>query len=412
MKPPSSAAFEMPPFDRERPDVQVVPRTAFHRVPQAVGRWHWLRGIGKQAPRSVVAASVPVANCRRMRRRGRAVLLWVLFWYVAVAMVPTLLKHRWQRIGPANEDRKWPMLRQLATQDPDRPLMLMMGSSRTGWAFRAGALDGMADCDGRPMHVYNFGIPATGPIYQLLCLRDMLAEGIRPRFLLIEFLPPLLCEAQRGALTEEGMLGFESLSARRMLQWLPYVRRPGKRGRLWLESRIAPCYFFRRAIQLELQCLAAGKPLPTYDPIDEWGWRIASPLPLSAAEHQCRLEMAKGGYSPGLEQFRLGKIPAQAVREMLDLCRRERVPAALVVMPESPLFRSWYSDDAKARIRGFLEELGRAYRIPIIDANEWLAEADFEDGHHTQLWGAESFTSRLKAELPRLLSQSQAAKSD
>lgn len=330
----------------------------------------------------------------------------MLVWYAVVLVIPILLQHRWQRIGPAHEARKWPALRQLVSTQPDRPLVLMLGSSRGCWAFRAGCLNGMTDSDGQKLKVYNFGIPATGPISALFYLRDMLAEGIRPRFLLIEYLPPLMCEAQRGSLTEEGMTGFESLSARRILQWLPYLYRPEKRARLWLEARINPWYTFRRQIQLELRCLALGERFPTYELIDDWGWHIAAPVPLPAAERERRLEVARGGYSPGLGKFRLGKKPTRALREILDLCRRERIPSALVLMPESSEFRSWYSDDANNAIHGELEELHQAYGVPVIDAQRWLDNDDFEDGHHTLLHGADVFTSRLYAELSRLLAQS------
>ncbi len=347
-----------------------------------------------------------------MRQHGRAVLLWVLVWYAVLLVIPFCLKHRWQRIGPAHEDRKWPALRDLVSNHPDRPLLLMLGSSRACWAFRAGSLDGMPDNDRRPMSVFNFGIPATGPISELFYLRDMLAEGIRPRYLLIEFLPPLLCEAQRGALTEEGMTGFEQVSARRFLQWLPYLNRPEKRGRLWLEARINPWYAYRRQIQLELKCVAAHEPFPTYEPIDDSGWHISAPVPFPDDVREQRVEQARGGYSPGLSHFRLGKKPTRALRELLDLCRSEKIPAALVVMPESSEFRSWYSDDAKKAIHGLLDDLRQTYGIPIIDAECWLADTDFEDGHHTLLHGADVFTYRLHAELPQLLAQFKSAKSD
>lgn len=416
---PSPADAEMPSLAPANPTAEPAPRTGLRRLPLApIGGWRWvwrkrepLRDESSPADTGSVS-SLTVSRPRRMRRCGRAVLLWVLFWYAVVQMLPILLKDRWQRIGPANEARKWPALCRLVSEQPDRPLLLMLGSSRACWAFRAGCLDGMPDGEGRPLHVYNFGIPATGPIYQLLYLRDLLAQGIRPRFLLIEFLPPLLCEAQRGALTEEGMTGFENVSGRRFLQWTPYLYRPGKRARTWLEAHIAPWYVFRRQIQLELKCLAAGEPLPSYPAIDDWGWCILPPVPFPAAERERRLEIARGGYSPGLAHFRLGKKPTRALHETLDLCRREQIPAAIVVMPESSEFRSWYSDDARASIRGLLDDLSRTYDVEVIDAERWLADEDFEDGHHTLLHGADVFTYRLHAELPRLLSQSKATKSD
>lgn len=408
---------EMAPLNEARAGTESASEFTIRPKPLTpVAGWHWLRGKQRTTVRKsaehVTQPALNLVRSRCMRRCGRAVLIWVLVWYAVLLLIPLVLQHRWRRIGPAHEARKWPALRQLVADQPDRPLLLMLGSSRGCWAFRAGCLNGMPDSDGRPMNVFNFGIPATGPISSLFYLRDMLAEGIRPRFVLIEFLPPLMCEAQRGALTEEGMTGFENLSTRRFLQWLPYLYRPEKRARLWLEARINPWYAFRRQIQLELRCLAARKPFPTYEPIDDWGWHIASPFPLPSADREKRIEQARGGYSPGLGHFRLGKKPTRALRELLDLCRQEHIPAALVLMPESSEFRSWYSDDAKNAIRGELDALRRDYGVALIDAQNWLADDDFEDGHHTLLHGADVFTFRLWMELPRLLADSKAGKSN
>jgi hypothetical protein len=331
-------------------------------------------------------------------------------WYAVLLLVPLFAQYRWQRIGPAHEAKKIPALHQLVSNHPDRPLVLLLGSSRGCYAFRAGCLDGMADSDGQALSVYNFGIPATGPMSSLFYLRDMIADGIRPRLLLLEVLPPLMCEVQRGSLTEEGMLGFESISAHRLVQWLPYLYRPEKRAQVWLEGHFLPWYAFRRQMQLELKCLAASKAFPTYDPIDAWGWRIVHPVPLSPVDRACRLAVARGGYSPGLGNFRLGRRPTQALRETLDLCYREKIPTALVLMPESSVFRDWYSEDAKPAIHALLGELRQTYGVSVIDAEAWLADDDFEDGHHTQLHGADVFTCRLHAEVVRLLAQSEADK--
>jgi hypothetical protein len=396
--------------------LETPPRPMIRRLPLApIGGWRWLwkdRPSRLRQTNEALTPSFSRSRPRRMIRCGRAALMWVMIWYLVALLFPVLMKDRWQRIGPANEDRKWPALRNLVRQDTDRPLLLMLGSSRACWAFRAGCLEGMPDCDGKPLHVYNFGIPATGPISEFFYLQEMLAEGIRPRFLLIEVLPPLMCEAKRGALTEEGMMGFESISAARFLEWYPYLNRPGKRGRLWLEARIAPWYTFRRQIQLEARCLLERTPFPTYQPVDASGWTILAPVPFPAEARNEKLDIARGGYSPGLGSFRLGKKPAQALRQTLDLCRREKIPAALVVMPESSEFRSWYSEEAKASIQDFLTELRKTYGVEVIDAQRWLADEDFEDGHHTLLHGADVFTYRLHAELPRLLSQSKPPNSD
>jgi len=413
--------MKVPLLDPMRPQAD----SPLHRVSKAPTRgWYWpwhkpekttyylLYSSPKEENRKQdQSASLAVARSRRLRGCGRKVMLWVLFWYVAFQMVPTFLKDRWHRIGPYYELNKWPALERLVAEEPNRPLLVMVGSSRTAWAFQASALDGMPDSDGRPMLVYNFGVPSTGPCFQLFCLRDMLAKGIRPRFLLIEFLPALLCEARRGVLSEDSMLEFESLSLHRMWQWIPYLHRPKKWVNLWLEARIAPCYTFRNHLLGELKALATGQPMPKHGPFDNRGWHIALPM-IEPLVHENALRAARAGYGPGLMKFRLGKTQYRAIRELLDLCRREKIPAALVLMPEDSNFRSWYSPEAKTAIRNLLDELKQTYGVEVIDAQCWLPDYDFEDGHHALLDGALIFTRRIRSELPRLLSQSQVVKSN
>jgi hypothetical protein len=421
MKAPSTTSdVEMPSLALTSASAGPVPQRRRSRLTLAsvVGR----RWAASERQPSAKECSHPgkktaMGWARGRPRRARAVLIWGLLWYAALHPVPLVLLHRstefpWHSVGEAFEARKWPKLRQLVAEDPDHPLLLMLGSSRACWAFRAGALDGMPDSDGRPLRVYNFGIPATGPIHELLSLRDLLAEGIRPRLVLIEWNPILLCADHCGPFNEESMMGIESISARRLLQWLPYFQRPGQRAYLWLRSRIAPWYTFRRQMTIEAEYLAQRQPCPTYEPIDDWGWHIPFSIPWPATERLGRLVLGYVNYYPELHHFRLGEKQTQALHELLDLCRREMIPAALVVMPESSLFRSWYSDEAKTQLRGLLDELSRTYGVAVIDANSWLAEDDFEDGHHALRHGADVFTSRLHAELPRLLAQSKARKSD
>jgi hypothetical protein len=338
-----------------------------------------------------------------MQLSGRAILLWVLAWYIVIQVPILLIKDRWQTIGPNHEARKWPALHERMAQDAEQPLVLMLGSSRTCWAFKAGSLHGKPGPDQRPLRVYNFGIPATGPIHELLYLQDMLAEGIRPRLLLVEFLPPLLCVPQRGSLSEENMKGAAWISGRDFVRLLPYLSRPGRRGREWLQTRIAPWYAFRREIQCTAQQWALGIPPPREHPLDESGWHTMEPVPFPATERARLVEMAHVGFSPSLSNFHLSEKASQALHELLALCSRERIPAALVVMPESSEFRSWYSTEARTLTRGLLAELSRTYDAPIIDAEEWLADEDFEDGQHVLAHGAEEFTQRLGAEIARLL---------
>jgi hypothetical protein len=341
-----------------------------------------------------------------MRRTGRAVVVWSLVWYVLAQLAVLLMTERWRPVLVATEDIKWPRLRQLVAERPDHSLILMLGSSRVGWAMRAAQLDGMLGPDGRPLLVYNFGMPTTGPIHQRLYLRQLLAEGIRPRLLVVEFTPPLLCAPHRGVTSEESMTRGDWASAARLRELTPYFRHPGRKTRDWLEARLAPWYAFRVNVHDELKCLYDGKSWPKRGPTDEQGWRILPRKPPSLEESPIINErVAVEHYGPGLRRFRVGAGSRRALDELLETCRRERIETALVVMPESSRFRSLYSAEATATARALLNELHARHGVEVIDARGWLADEDFQDGHHVLRPGATHFTARLGSEIQRLLAR-------
>jgi hypothetical protein len=83
---------------------------------------------------------------------------------------------------------------------------------------------------------------------------------------------------------------------------------------------------------------------------------------------------------------------------LLELCRAERIPVALVLMPEGSDFRSWYSAGASGQVNAFLEGLCQEFGVALIDAREWLPDEGFCDSHHPVPEGAERFSARLGAE--------------
>jgi hypothetical protein len=108
-------------------------------------------------------------------------------------------------------------------------------------------------------------------------------------------------------------------------------------------------------------------------------------------------------YFNSLQRFQLGQGPLHALRDLLDRCRRERLPVALVVMPETAEFRTLYPRHAQADIQQVLSDLRQDFGVEVVDASDWLADEDFDDGHHLLKSGATNFTSRLVKEVHSLL---------
>jgi hypothetical protein len=367
-------------------------------APRPAGR------LGELARRWRRSAAVPgvgaLARSRRLRRSGRAVLLWALALY-ALAQPALLALIGWwppTLYQTALRD-KWRQLEELRASAPDRPLLVMLGSSRTEAAFQAGRLDGLPGPGGRPWRAYNFGVPTVGALREGLHLREMLDAGIRPRLLLVEFLPPLLNQPQRGLTAEENWADAPWLSATQLRRLWPYFSAPHHKGRDWLLGRLAAGYAFRQEIQ-SLLSPAGTVTRPIYTAHDVWGWRLPEPITpqLLATVRQVACNM----YPESLRRFRLGEGPSRAMRDLLELCRREQVPVVLVLTPESTTFRGWYSAAGREGPRQLLEELRATYGVAVIDATEWLPDSAFTDGHHVLPGGAFAFTSRLCAELQRL----------
>ena len=283
--------------------------------------------------------------------------------------------------------------------------VVMLGSSRTIYGLNASLLEPpLTEATGRPVVAFNFGMTGAGPVTTLLTLQRLLAQGVRPNFLLIEVLPPLL--SGRPEVAE-----FHRLNADRLwLGDLPLLERYGAprlplREDWWLCESV-PAYAHRFAIVSRF--VPAYLPwqlrLDWFQAIDDSGW-VNSPSAMGPKQRRPEaIERTHKEYSAYLDKFELGSAPCQALREQLELCRREGIRTALVLMPEGSDFQSWYTPAAWQQIETFFEELRREYGVPVINARNWLRDDKFVDSHHLLIPGAAEFTERLGREvLPYVL---------
>jgi hypothetical protein len=88
----------------------------------------------------------------------------------------------------------------------------------------------------------------------------------------------------------------------------------------------------------------------------------------------------------------------RALRAALDLCRERGITAALMYSPEGQTFHGFYDPAALARFEGYVAGVAHEHGVRVIDARDWLPEADFMDSHHPLHRGSVAFTARLVAE--------------
>lgn len=341
---------------------------------------------------------------KRRIRLARAILLWGVAGFVALQVALTAaIETRFPEFRDPHYGHKINRLKRRTIDVPTKPLtIVMLGSSRTLGGFKASSLEQpLAEAHGGPVVVFNLGMNAAGPVVQLMNLQRILADGVRPDLLLVEVLPPLLAGQARLQELEEGWIPIDRLA----LRDLPLVSRyggpvrPGLYKSWWLSS-LVPWYSHRFAIlsDVAFYCLPDATRIDGFRGMDNSGCVVQDWEKMTPERRQRALQITHDCFATFLTDFRLGGPACEGMRELLELCRREHIPAALVLMPEGPTFRSWYSADAWAQIQTFLDKLSGDYGIPVISARDWIAEEDFADSHHLLAKGAAVFTQRLGSE--------------
>lgn len=281
--------------------------------------------------------------------------------------------------------------KQVAAGEPSRTV-LFLGTSRFEFGIRTGILEPQLSSDlGSPVLVGNWGRGGWGLFRALLCSRRIQRDQLRPDLVVIEILPiqltrghPLDMEAawlpsNQLLDTSEGDLLLRHQPARQD------VRRD--RRLAWL----APLHTHRLEIVRLLQpslLPEAGRPyaLLGTDFLLTWPDETRSAM----------REVMRNAYGPSLARFRLGGAGPAVLEETLANLRQAGIPTAVMLMPEGPVFRSWYPRATWEQIQGYLTDLSRRTGVPVVDTRSWIDdEAAFNDSHHLTAAGAESFSRRL-----------------
>jgi hypothetical protein len=287
-------------------------------------------------------------------------------------------------------------LRAIHSANPDRPLVVAVGSSRTLMGFSPH--DTFLDRPGSPI-AYNFGQTGAGPLQIRLTVERILADGVRPDFLLIElFAAALVGDGPAEGLIEQWGSRWNAGDVRRLA---PYANDSSRLWRTWANHRIAPWHALRFPLMNHWQpgWLPTSKRVDfQWANMDGFGW-LRYPVDSVPDDERERLTAAAGdSYRKQLTDYRIGAMSDRALRDVANRCLQEGIPVAFFLMPEGPAFASWYSPGAKERFRDYAQKLSRDTGAPIFDASEGFSERDFADSHHLLPGGAARFTRKLAAE--------------
>jgi hypothetical protein len=366
-------------------------------------------GYSQVSLRDTSGSDARPTRVRRFRRQ-RSALLWGVATFVVLQLGLTLSRESWlpELRDPAFGAKMKRLAQRRRGAGPDPVTAVMLGSSRTVYGFRGKLLEAaVAKAQERPAVVFNLGIYGAGPVSELLHLKSLLANGLRPDLLLVEVAPMFLDDV-----TERDEIG--RLPADRLAHdELPVVERyrDSSGGGLWADwwrAAVVPIYAHRVVILSELLPVLLPRPLRVEccRDMDDSGWlslRLA-PQYLTAEHRRRTLEETREEWAPVLRRLTTGGQGMRALRELLTLADREGMASAMVLMPEGPVLRGCYPPATWKRVYASLEALGREFRSPIINARDWVGEDDFTDSHHLLPGGATKFTERLGREaiLPAL----------
>lgn len=283
---------------------------------------------------------------------------------------------------------------------PQKPLtVLFIGSSRTLNAVDARTAGRLLTHNlGRPVETFNFGQAGAGPVTNAVYVRRLIADGVKPDFVLIEVHPVFLA-GQRPDPPETRWL----LPIRLRRDELPVVRgmgfpaadpaAHGPRGYLapWHEYRFLLIDRYAPFLIMNSARLNGGHEPDEYGFVrlrDEAVWADRAPL----------LGIASQQYADYFSGYRPTGCGVNGLRDTLDQCRAAGWKAGLVLMPESSEWLGWYPAAGLRELDAVLAGLAAEYRVPVFDARRWVPDALSVDGHHLAGHGADLLTERLTRE--------------
>jgi Protein of unknown function (DUF1574) len=341
-----------------------------------------------------------MARSQLFRERPRRVLVSALISFaIILAAASYWVEHFLPYARDPEFTTKIRTLQALLQQGPGRPLVLMLGSSRTLLAFQAGQIHGTYQ--GQPILAFNMGMTASGPFTQLLCLRRMLAAGIHPDLLLVEVFPLLFNHAGQHPLEEvwlqSGRMRFSELvrlenchsdRLRLIKRWCLARLTPWTGIRSWAEQEV---------MRMDTRAAGRASNIPA-GMMDRFGWKPHFPNGITADMRSHMLQVTYSQYRDCMRQFHPGRPQRQAFDSLLDICRQNQIPVALVIMPEGNDFRSHYAPRLREQLQTLICRMAQDRHVPLHDASDWVPDQDFSDSHHVLPSGAATFTQHLMRE--------------
>ena len=343
------------------------------------------------SPFRLTLARRPRAARVAVRPSPRAVVGWFVALFLLLHVAAFAAMEVWPALRDPEYGRRAARLKARVADHPGRKLALVVGSSRTSMGVNPAAWEA-ARPPAAPM-LFNLSIAGSGPMFELLTLRRVFADGIRPAVVLLEFWPPFM--RQDGVYFEPNRIDHHRLFWRDRETVREICPDPPDIEAKMRTARLNPIGENRHRwlAQLVPSWLPPSKRLDgSWSHFDPWGWQ---PGLDEGAARAARLVGSEAYYRPALTGCRVDPKSDWAVRECVRLARAHGAAVGFVWLPESSEFRSWYPPDTEAHAREYITRLCAELGTPLIDARGWAADSRLTDGFHLSRAGAAEFTKKL-----------------
>ncbi len=338
-------------------------------------------------------ASEPLAPAiaRRKRTARHAVVGFLALFLIANVVFSVGMDTLFRSVRDPEYGRRVARFHGRAAENPGRPIVAVLGSSRVSMAVRPE----FANAETGPL-VFNFGQVGGGPFTELMTLKRMILDGVEPKELIVEYWPPymhqtgLYSEQSRTDLhrffaTDESFVREWFLNSEWYVGHMHRIRwNPFYEHRMRILNQTLPSWLMhnRRA--------DAG-----WDRLDPWGWLPGYDRDLTAAERVERHKLAWDYFHRVFDQFRSDERAWLALREIVTLAKVRGMPITILWMPESTEFRSWYPNEVLRQGEREIEAFCRAEGISFVDARTWVPDVHLGDGFHLNIHGAAVFSRKL-----------------
>ncbi|MGL4420249.1 MAG: DUF1574 family protein [Gemmataceae bacterium] len=344
-------------------------------------------------------SAVPTVAPRTRRQTARNTLLAaVLILLVTHLGFGQLTEHDLRYRDPFYGD-KLSKLRTLQAQHPGHATVLALGTSRTGFAFHAAAIQQQLNSK-PPAIVFNFGIPASGPLTHRIYLERLLRDGIVPDLLLLEVMPSMMTMHPAGPL--ESLWVFPERFTPAEAQTLEALGYPAGTVQRARTTTLNPVHVLRQPL--------LGRLAPSWLPwhqrydasrsTDPHGWSSFPRDQITPEELAFGRGRAAEEYAAVLGAWQLNPATQTAWADLLQIARGRGIPVVFLWMPEGPSFQAHYNPTVRPALLKIIHDLG----APLIDARDWVPEELTTDGHHLLRPGAERFTEKILPDLRKQLS--------